>query len=122
MRKHVATLAGLALALAFVVLFFSGRYESKPFNVVAMQIGLTPDDLIAMVPRISSQSGATMGTSRRVVYLMACSGVATSATLEGHAMAAANIAEKQGVTPREATKSVLGAIPAPQGIEALRHC
>ena len=122
MRKHIATLAGLALALAFVVLFFSGRYESKPFNEVASQIGLTPDDLIAMVPRISSQSGATLGTSRRLVYLMACSGVATPATLEAQAMEAAHLAEKRGFTPREATKSVLGSIPAPEGIEALRHC
>jgi hypothetical protein len=97
MRKHIATLAGLALALAFVALFFSGRYESKPFNEVASQIGLTPDDLIAMVPRISSQSGATLGTSRRLVYLMACSGVATSATLEAQAMEAAHLAEKRGL-------------------------
>ena len=122
MRKHIATLAGLALALAFVVVFFSGRYESKPFNTVATRVGLKPDELLAMVPRISTQSGATIGTSRRVVYLMACSGASTAATLEANAILAANIAEKQRVTPREATRTVLGAIPAPAGLAALREC
>ena len=101
---------------------FSGRYDSKPLNVVATRVGLSSDDLVAMIPRISSQTGATLGTSRRVIYLMACSGVPTGSTLEAQALLAANIAEKRGVTPREATQSVLSAIPAPQGIAALREC
>lgn len=122
MRKHIATLAGLALALAFVVLFFHGRYESKPLEVVAPRVGLSADDLLAMVPRIASQTGATMGTSRRVVYLMACSGVPTSATLEAHARMAAEIAEARRLTPREAARSVLAEIRATGGAAALKDC
>ena len=34
------------------------------------------DDLMAMGPRIATQTGATLGTSRHVVYLLACSGQA----------------------------------------------
>jgi hypothetical protein len=122
MHKHMATLAGLALALAFVVIFFEGRHESKPLHVVATRIGLKTDDLDAMAPRIASLTGATLGTSRRVVYLMACSGVTTRATLEAQATLAANIAETKGVTPREAAKTVLGATPTNDPEVALRDC
>src|SRR5829696_503892 len=59
MGKHFATFAGLALALAFVVVFFNGRYEAKPLSVVAPRVGLQVDDLLAMVPRVASQTGAT---------------------------------------------------------------
>ena len=122
MRKHIATVAGLALALAFVVLFFHGRQEPKSLDLVATRAGLKADDLVAMAPRISSQTGATMGTSRRVVYLMACSGATTSATLEAQARLAAGIAEKQRMTPREAATMVLSAMPSPDGAAALRDC
>jgi hypothetical protein len=122
MRKHIATLAGLALALAFVVLFFHGRPETKPLDQVADRVGLKADDLVAMAPRISSQTGATMGTSRRLVYLMACSGATTGATLEAQARLAAGIAEKQRMTPREAARTVLSAMPATGGADALRDC
>lgn len=122
MRKHVATLAGLALALAFVVLFFHGRKESKPLDLVATRVGLKADDLVAMAPRISSQTGATVGTSRRLIYLMACSGATTGATLEAQARLAADIAEKQRMTPREAARTVLSAMPSPDGAAALHDC
>jgi hypothetical protein len=122
MRKHVATLTALALVLAFLVVFFVGRYESKPLHVVAPRVGLTADQLLAMVPRIASQSGATLGTSRRVVYLMACSGVPNSANLEAQALIAADIAEKQRVTPREAAKSVLAEMRATNGAATLKDC
>ena len=122
MRKHIATLAGLALALAFVVLFLHGRRETKPLDQVANRVGLKADDLVAMVPRISSQTGATMGTSRRLVYLMACSGATTGATLEAQATLAAGIAEKQGMTPREAARTVLAAMPEARGTDALHDC
>lgn len=122
MRKHIVTLAGLALALAFIFVFFYGRYESKPLDVVAPRVGLKAADLVAMVPRIASQSGATMGTSRRVVYLMACSGVPTSANLEAQATLAAAIADKQRLTPREAAKTVLGAMRSVDGAAALKGC
>ena len=122
MRKHLATLAGLALALAFVVLFFHGRNESQPLSVVAPRVGLKADDLLAMGPRIASQTGATLGTSRRLVYLMACSGVPTSTTLEAHAKQAADISEQRKLTPREAATAVLNEMRATDGASTLRNC
>ena len=122
MRKHLATMAGLALALAFVVLFFHGRYESKPLSVVAPRVGLKVDDLLAMAPRIASQTGATLGTSRRLVYLMACSGVPTSTTLEAHAKQAADLAEQRSLTPREAATTVLHGMRSTEGASTLRDC
>jgi protein-disulfide isomerase-like protein with CxxC motif len=122
LRKHFATLVGLVFVAVFIVIFLNGRRESKPLHVVATRVGLKADDLAAMVPRISSQTGATIGTSRRLVYLMACSGVPTGATLEAQTMLAAGVAEKQGVTPREAATSVLGAMPGTAGVTALRDC
>ena len=107
MRKHIASIAGLLLVALFVVVFLSGRREAKPLDLVAGQLGLRSDDLAAMVPRISSQSGATTGTSRRLVYLMACSGATTGATLEAQATLAATVAEQRGMTPREAATAVL---------------
>jgi hypothetical protein len=121
-RKHMTTLAGLALALAFVFLFFQGRPASKPLQVVAMQLGFSADELLAMGPRIASQTGATVGTSRRVVYLLACSGVPTRMNLEAQATLAADIAEKQRVTPREAATTVLSSMPTADAAQALRDC
>jgi hypothetical protein len=122
MGKHFATFAGLALALAFVVVFFNGRYEAKPLSVVAPRVGLQVDDLLAMVPRVASQTGATLGTSRRLIYLMACSGVATSANLEAHAKQAADIAEQRRLTPREAATTVLKEMKIAGGAAALSDC
>ena len=122
LRKHLTTLAGLALALAFVILFFQGRPASKPLQVVATRLGLSEDELMAMGPRIASQTGATVGTSRRVVYLLACSGVPTRVNLEAQATLAADIAEKQRVTPREAATTVLSSMPTTDAAEALRDC
>jgi len=122
MRKHLATVAALALAFAFVVLFFQGRYESKPLSVVAPRVGLKVDDLLAMAPRIASQTGATLGTSRRLVYLMACSGVPTSTTLEAHAKQAADLAEQRHLTPREAATTVLHEMRSAEGASTLRDC
>jgi hypothetical protein len=122
MSKHFATLAGLAVALAFVVVFFNGRYEAKPLSVVAPRVGLQVDDLLAMVPRVASQSGATLGTSRRLIYLMACSGVPTSANLEAHAKQAADIAEQRRLTPREAATTFLREMKIAGGAAALSDC
>lgn len=122
MRKHMVTLAALLLALAFVAVFFSGRKESKPLETVARQVGLKAEDLVAMVPRVSSRSGATVGTSRRLVYLMACSGVPTGATLEAQATLAAGMAEKRGMTPREAAKAVLATSSVGDGATHLADC
>lgn len=122
MRRHFATLVGLALALAFIVVFFYGRRESKPLSVVAPRVGLKADDLLAMVPRIASQTGVTIGTSRRLVYLMACSGVPTSANIEAHARHAADLAEQRRLTPREAATSALTDMRAGDSAAMLRDC
>ena len=123
MRKHLATMAGLALALAFVVLFFQGRpLDAKPLSVIAPRLGLKADDLLAMAPRIASQTGATLGTSRRLVYLMACSGVPTGATLEAHAKQAADISEQRRLTPREAATTVLNELRSADAASTLRDC
>jgi protein-disulfide isomerase-like protein with CxxC motif len=105
--KHVFSVAGLGLAAAFVVVFFTGRIDSKQLTVVAPRVGMNAEDLDALVPRIAAQTGATAGTSRRVVYLLACSGIPTSATIEAKALEAAAFTEKQRVTARQATVAVL---------------
>ena len=122
MSKHLATLAGLALALAFVVLFFHGRAETKPLSEGAPRVGLKVDDLLAMAPRIASQTGATLGTARRLVYLMACSGVPTGSNLEAHAKQAADISEQRRLTPREAATTVLNEMRSTDGASTLRDC
>jgi len=122
MRKHLATLMGLLLAAAFVVVFFLGRRQSYGLEEIAPRVGLQPADLIAMAPRIASQTGATLGTARRVIYLMACSGVPLGHELEQQATRAAEVAEKRSLTPREATRTVLAAMPSAQGADALRDC
>jgi hypothetical protein len=122
MQKHLATLVGLALVLAFVVLFMSGRRGTEPLAVVAPRVGMTAEELLAMGPRIASQTGATLGTSRRVIYLMACSGVPTGATLERHARLAADIAEQRRLTPREAATSVLSDLRNGSATTALKDC
>jgi hypothetical protein len=55
----------------FVVVSFTGRVDSKHPAEVAPRVGMHGDDLSAIAPRIAAQSGATVGTSRRVVYLLA---------------------------------------------------
>jgi protein-disulfide isomerase-like protein with CxxC motif len=105
--KHVFSVAGVGLAAAFVVVFFTGRVDSKHLTVVAPRVGMQAAELDALVPRISAQTGATAGTSRRVVYLLACSGVPTRETLEAKALEAATITEQKRVTARQATVAVL---------------
>jgi hypothetical protein len=122
MRQHLASLAAVTLALAFVALFFEGRHGAKTLDEVAPRVGLRSEDLVAMVPRIAAQTGATPGTSRRVVYLMACSGLSTRETIESNARLAAGIAEQRRLTPREATTSALLLLHAPGGATLLRDC
>ena len=110
--KHVFSVAGLGLATAFVVVFFTGRIDSKHLTVVAPRVGMQPHELDALVPRVAAQTGATAGTSRRVVYLLACSGIPTSTTMEAKALEAAMITEKQRVTARQAAVVVLAGTPA----------
>jgi hypothetical protein len=105
--KHVFSVAGLGLATAFVVVFFTGRIDSKHLTVVAPRVGMQADQLDALIPRVAAQTGATAGTSRRVVYLLACSGIPTSTTIEAKALEAATITEKQRMTARQAAIAVL---------------
>ena len=107
MYKHIATVAGVGLSVMFVVVFFVGRAETRHLTEVAPRVGMSYDDLIAMAPRIASQTGSTLGTSRRVVYLLACSGLPSRNTLEEQATAAGALAKKQRLSDREAVRAVL---------------
>jgi len=120
--KHVFSIVGLGLALLFVVVFFTGRIDSKHLVSVAPRVGMHADDLDAMVSRIASQTGATVGTSRRVVYLLACSGVPTPSTMESQALQAVDITEKRSLTAREATVYVLSGTLAKGSQSPLRDC
>ena len=120
--KHVFSVAGLGLAAAFVVVFFTGRVDSKHLGAVAPRVGMQLEELDALVPRIAAQTGATAGTSRRVVYLLACSGIPTSATIEGKAREAANITEKQRMTARQATVVVLSGKTVEGSTSPLKDC
>jgi hypothetical protein len=120
--KHVFSVAGVGLAAAFVVVFFTGRVDSKHLTVVAPRVGMQAQDLDALVPRIAAQTGATPGTSRRVVYLLACSGIPTSATMEAQAREAANITEQRRMTARQATMVVLSRNSIEGSASPLRDC
>ncbi len=111
--KHVFSVAGLGLAAAFVVVFFTGRLDSKHLASVAPRVGMQFEELDALIPRIAAQTGATPGTARRVVYLLACSGIPTSATLEDKAREAADITEKRRMTARQAAVAVLSGAGSP---------
>jgi len=120
--KHIFSVVGLGMTAVFVAVFFTGRVNSKHLTVVAPRVGMAPEALSALAPRISSQTGATIGTSRRVVYLLACSGVPTAATMESKAIEAALITEKQRMTAREATATVLSGTPTENATSPLRDC
>jgi hypothetical protein len=107
MSKYLLPLIGLALAVAFVVIFFLGRAETKQLDEIAPRLGMSHSALLEMGPRIAQTSGATLGTARHVVYLLACSGLANASTLESQAMRASSLAQKQRLSDREAVVSVL---------------
>lgn len=122
MYKHIATVAGVGLSVMFVVVFFVGRAETKHLTEVAPRIGMSSDDLIAMAPRVASQTGATLGTSRRVVYLLACSGLPTRSTLEEQATLAGTMARQQRLSDREAVSAVLTRGGNAAGTGNLKDC
>ena len=124
MVKHIATVAGIGLAAAFVVVFFVGRTDFKHLTEVAPRAGLSYDDLMAMGPRVASQTGVTLGTSRHVVYLLACSGLSTKSTLEVQATQASTLARQQRLSDREAVVAVLaqGGGVAGAGEDKLKGC
>jgi len=107
MNKHFATVAGVALAALFVVVFFAGRSDSKQLTDVAPRVGMSYQELMDLGPRVASSTGVTLGSSRRVVYLLACSGLATRQTLEEQALRASVMSREQRLTSREAVAAVL---------------
>ena len=120
--KHVFSVVGVGVAAVFVAVFFTGRVDSKHLTAVAPRVGMHVDDLNALVPRIATQTGATLGTSRRVVYLLACSGVPTPATMEAHARAAATISERERITARQAAVTVLSGTRSESPSSPLKDC
>ena len=122
MIKHIATVAGVGLAVAFVAVFFIGRTETKHLTEVAPRSGMSYDDLMALGPRVATQTGVTLGTSRHVVYLLACSGLASKATLELQALQAGTIAKQQRLSDREAVGAVLAQGGSGAGVESLKGC
>jgi hypothetical protein len=122
MVKHIATVAGVGLAVAFVVVFFIGRTESRHLTEVAPRVGMSYDDLMAMGPRVASQTGVTLGSSRRVVYLLACSGHANKATIESQALQAGTLAKQQRLSDREAVAAVLAQAGGSTGADKLKGC
>jgi hypothetical protein len=122
MIKHIATVTGVGLAVAFVAVFFVGRTETKQLTDVAPRVGMSYDDLMALGPRVATQTGVTLGTSRRVVYLLACSGQASKSTLEAQAVQAGTLALQQHLTDREAVGAVLAQAGTRPATEQLQGC
>ena len=122
MVKHIATVAGVGLAVAFVAVFFIGRTETRHLTEVAPRVGMSYDDLMAMGPRIATQTGVTLGSSRRVVYLLACSGQASKSTLETQAVQAGTLAKQQRLSDREAVVAVLAQAGSSSAAEKLKGC
>jgi 2-hydroxychromene-2-carboxylate isomerase len=107
MMKHLASVVGIAVAASFVVLFFHGRAQTRELTEVAPRTGMSVDELMALGPSIKARTGVTLGSSRRVVYLLACSGRANRSTLESQAVRAGMLARQQHLTDREAVSAVL---------------
>jgi hypothetical protein len=122
MVKHIATVAGVGLAVAFVVVFFVGRTESRHLTDVAPRVGMSYDDLMALGPRVATQTGVTLGSSRRVVYLLACSGQANKATIESQAVRAGTLAKRERLSDREAVVAVLVQGGDSAGADKLKGC
>lgn len=107
MIKYIATIGGLGLAAAFVAVFFVGRSESRQLGEVAQRVGMTQDDLLTMGPRVAAATGATLGSARHVVYMLACSGLSSPDALEAQATRAGALARRQLLSDREAVVAVL---------------
>ena len=122
MVRHITTVAALGLAVAFVVVFFAGRSESKQLVDVAPNVGMSYEELLALGPRISTQTGITLGSSRRIVYLLACSGLSSKESLEAQVMQAGGLAKKDRLTDREAVLAVLAQGNGAVAADALKDC
>jgi hypothetical protein len=122
MIKQIATVAGVGLAVAFLGVFFAARPDSMELTDVAPRVGMSHEELLALGPRIASQTGVTLGTSRRVVYLLACSGLVNRQTLEEQATQASAKALKERLSDREAVAAVLSTRIAGGGVANLKGC
>lgn len=122
MVKYIVTIAGLGFAIASVVVFFIGRTESKHLSEVAPRVGMSYDDLMAMGPRIASTTGATLGSSRHVVYLLACSGLSSRTSLESQATLAGSLAKQKRLSDREAVRAVLATSAVSPDVPSLKGC
>ena len=122
MIKQIATVAGVGLAMTFVIVFFFAKPDSMELTDVASRVGMSHEELLALGPRIASHTGATLGTSRRVVYLLACSGLANRQTLEEQATQASTKALKERLSDREAVVAVLSSRAAGGGAANLKGC
>ena len=122
MVKHITTVAALGLAVAFVVVFFVGRSESKQLVDVAPKVGMSHEELLAMGPRVASQTGITLGSSRRIVYLLACSGLASKTSIEEQVTLAGGLAKKDRLTDREAVIAVLAQRNGSAAADTLKGC
>jgi len=122
MIKQIATVAGVGLATAFIVVFFVAKPDSMELVDVAPRVGMSHEELLALGPRIASHTGVTLGTSRRVVYLLACSGLATRQTLEEQATQASTKALSERLSDREAVLAVIGSQGAGGGVANLKGC
>lgn len=121
MVKHIATAVGVILAGLFIVVFFTGRPESKQLADVAPRVGMSVDDLLTLGQRVATSTRTTLGSSRRVVYLPVCSGQTSKHTLEDHANRAGTLVRLERLTDREAVNAVL-AQGANGGAESLEGC
>lgn len=122
MVKHLSSVAGVGLTVAFVAVFFIDRTESKQLVDVAPRVGMSHEDLLAMGPRVAAQTGATLGSSRRVVYLLACSGMSSRDVLESQATRAGSLAKKDRLTDREAVIAVLAQSNGSAVADKLKGC
>jgi hypothetical protein len=122
MMKSIATVSGVGLAVAFVVIFFVGRTDSKHLTEIAPRVGMSYDELMAMGPRVASTTGVTLGSSRRVVYLLACSGLSSQTTLETQATQAGTLAKQKHLSDREAVLAVLAQSSTAASIGNLKGC
>ena len=122
MVKHITTVVALGLAAAFVVVFFAGRSDSKQLVDVAPKVGMSHEELLAMGPRIASQTGITLGSSRRIVYLLACSGLSSKPLLEQQVTQAGGLAKRDRLTDREAVIAVLAQGNGSAAADALKGC
>lgn len=122
MIKHIATIGGIGLAVAFIVVFFVDRSETRRLGEVAPRVGMSDHELMALGPRIAASSGATLGSSRHVVYLLACSGLSNRVTLEAQAERASSLARRQRLSDREAVVAVLASDGSAGATANLKGC